>query len=66
MEKTKVHVVKTNDGWAMNLGFTPEANRIKNLFGTIVLPLPLTSACSREDALSFAATTDFGKLYGVR
>ena len=44
---------------------TPEATRILDLFGTTVLPLPLTNAVSQKDALAFARQTEAGREYGV-
>jgi hypothetical protein len=63
---TKTVLVKTRDGWGLSLAATPEADSIQSLFGTMILPLPLTLDCPPDRALNFALNTDFGRQYGVR
>lgn len=63
---TRAILLRIPDGWALELGRTPEAGEIFRLFGTTALPLPLTTACAPAKALTFALTTDYGRRYGVR
>jgi hypothetical protein len=56
---------RTADGWVLDLTDTSEAARVRELFGTAVLPLPLTSAIPFRDALAFARQTPMGQRHGV-
>lgn len=58
-------LVQTQDGWAIDHEHTTERDTILDLFGTTILPLPLTRRASREDALAFARNTDAGREHGV-
>ena len=60
-----VGLVKTAQGWALDQRNTREASELQELFGSTIIPLPLTSTCSREYAWHFALGTEVGKQYTI-
>lgn len=60
------YVVQLPDGWGLDLGSTSDSEHVRGLFGTAVLPLPLTPRVSREEAVRFAEGTEYGRKHGVR
>jgi hypothetical protein len=61
-----VTLIRSADGWSLDLSKTPEAAEIMGLFGTMTLPLPLTTDCSLTQAYKFAQTTDYAMRYGIQ
>lgn len=60
-------LVKTQAGaWAVDWRETPEAERIRELFGTTVLELPVGTWTPRDAAMDVALGSPAGRQYGVR
>lgn len=58
-------LIQTPTGWALDHKGTTEEATVLALFGTTILPLPLTAAVEQKDALKFARTTEAGAELGV-
>ena len=64
LEHGMIKLLRTRDGWALDGADTPEAEKLRELFKTTVIPLPLTPTVSRADALAFARRTPAGQDWG--